>query len=59
MKNKLEDILIFGMTKSPTRIYLNGKDLSKDKWTFDTNTKVLNITTLTLDLSKTHKFIFL
>ena len=59
MNNKLEDISIFGMTKSPTKIDWNGQDLSKDKWTFDTNTKVLNMTTLNLDLSKSHKFVFL
>jgi hypothetical protein len=59
MKNQLEDILIFGMTKSPTKINLNGEDLSKDKWTFYTNTTVLNMTTLNLDLSKSHNFVFL
>jgi alpha-glucosidase (family GH31 glycosyl hydrolase) len=59
MKNQLEDILIFGMTKSPTSINLNREDLSKDKWAFYTNTKVLNMTTLNLDLSKSHEFFFL
>jgi len=58
MKNKLENILIFGMTKQPTKITWNGKDLSKNKWTYETNTKVLKMTTLTLDLSQTHKFVF-
>jgi alpha-glucosidase (family GH31 glycosyl hydrolase) len=59
MSNKLEDISIFGVTKSPTRILWNEQELSKDKWSFDTNTKVLKMTTLTLDLSETHKFVFL
>ncbi|CAF4158178.1 unnamed protein product [Rotaria sp. Silwood2] len=58
MDNKLEEISIFGMTKQPTRIILNGQDLSRDKWTFDTNTNVLKMLTLAINLSKTHKFIF-
>ncbi|CAF4570033.1 unnamed protein product, partial [Rotaria sp. Silwood2] len=58
MDNKLEEISIFGMTQQPTRIILNGQDLSRDKWTFDTNTNVLKMLTLAINLSKTHKFIF-
>jgi hypothetical protein len=59
MNNKLEDISIFGATKSPTRIVWNEQELSKDKWSFDANTNILKMTTLTLDLSETHEFVFL
>ncbi len=59
MTNKLETISIFGVTKQVTRIAWNGQDLSKDKWSFDTNTNILQMKTLALDLSKTHRFVFI
>jgi hypothetical protein len=51
-------ISIFGVVKEPVKIIWNEQDLSEDKWTFDTITNILKLTTLTLDLSKTHKFVF-
>ncbi|CAF1394494.1 unnamed protein product [Rotaria sordida] len=59
MNNKLEEISIFGVIKQPTTILWNRQELSKDKWTFDTNTKVLKMKTLALDLSQIHRFVFL
>jgi alpha-glucosidase (family GH31 glycosyl hydrolase) len=59
MKNELEEITLFGVIKQPTRILWNGQDLSNSKWTFDINTKILKMTTLSLDLSKTHNLAFL
>jgi alpha-glucosidase (family GH31 glycosyl hydrolase) len=59
MNNKLDEVLIYGMTKQPTKIVWNGQDLASSKWTYDTNTNVLTMTKLALDLSKTHKFVFL
>ncbi len=59
LKNKLDNILIFGRINQPTKIIWNKKDLSNDIWFYDNKTKVLNITTLNLDLSQTHTFIFL
>jgi hypothetical protein len=59
MNNKLDEVLIYGMTKQPTKIVWNGQDLASSKWTYDTNTNVLTMTKLALDLSKTHKFVLL
>ena len=59
MNIKLEEISTFGMIKEPTRIVWNAQDLSKDKWTFDPNTKILKMKMLALDLSKINKFVFL
>ncbi|CAF0846134.1 unnamed protein product [Adineta steineri] len=58
MTNKLDEVSIYGTTQ-PTKIVWNGQDLATNKWTFDANTKVLTMKTLALDLSKTHKFVFL
>ncbi|CAM4768266.1 unnamed protein product [Rotaria magnacalcarata] len=59
MNNKLEEISIFGVTKQPTRIIWNGQDLPSSKWTSDITLNILRMNALALDLSKTHKFIFL
>ena len=56
---KLEEISIFGVTKVPTRIVWNGQDLSAAKWTFNPTTKILKMTQLALNFSKTQKFVFL
>ena len=58
MHNKIDEISIFGMTKQPTRIIWNGQDLSTNKWTFDSNKNILKMKALTLDLSKTHRYVF-
>ncbi|CAF0867380.1 unnamed protein product [Adineta ricciae] len=57
MTNKLDEISIFGLSKKPSKIVWNGQDLATSKWTFDTNTNVLKMTKLALDLSKTHRFV--
>ncbi len=56
---KLEEITIFGVTKEPSRIVWNGQELATSKWTFDATKKILNMKTLALNLSKTHKFVYL
>ena len=56
---KLEEINIWGLMKEPTRISWNGQDLSKDKWTLDSNKKILKMNNLALNLSKTQRFVFL
>ncbi|CAF4144535.1 unnamed protein product, partial [Rotaria sordida] len=58
MDNRLDEISIYGIIQQPIRIIWNGQTLAGDKWTFDTNTNVLNIQKLDLNLSKTHKFVF-
>jgi lysosomal alpha-glucosidase len=57
-ETKLDNISIFGMTQSPTRVIWNGQDLSKSKWTFDSSLNILTMTSLALPVSKTHKMIF-
>jgi alpha-glucosidase (family GH31 glycosyl hydrolase) len=57
---KLDEIKIFGIDKQPTRVVWNGQDLTPtSKWTFDATKKILYMTTLTLNVAKTHKFVFL
>jgi alpha-glucosidase (family GH31 glycosyl hydrolase) len=55
---KLEDITIYGLQNSPTKIQWNGKNLLNTKWTFNSTFKVFKMQNLALDFSRTHKFIF-
>ena len=59
MNNKLEDISVYGILKQPAKIVWNGQDLSNDKWIFNTNSSILQMKSLGLVLSKTHKLVFL
>ena len=56
---KLEEISVFGLSNGPTRIVWNGQDVDKSKFTFDANKKILKMTNLSLNFSKTHRFRFL
>jgi alpha-glucosidase (family GH31 glycosyl hydrolase) len=57
---KLEEIKIFGMDKQPARVVWNGQNLSPtNKWTFNATTKILHMEMLSLNMAKTHKFVFL
>ena len=54
----LEEITIYGLNHSPRRVQWNGTVLSRAKWTFNSTGNVLQLTTLALNLSRTHTFRF-
>ena len=54
---KLENITVFGLINRPRKIQWNEKTLSNVQWTFNSTLNILQMQTLSLDLSQKHRFI--
>ncbi|CAF1225575.1 unnamed protein product [Adineta ricciae] len=57
-ETKFNEISIYGLRSSPTKIFLNSKGLPKSKWIYNSSSKVLHMKNLALKIGLTHQFHF-